>query len=252
MPTAQNSHAATALPKIPALVSLNEQPPEESERIVIGTSPTRLKLFANSDNSGKMVWVSDVSERPSVFSISNWQNPYLTQYWDGGPPANYTMTLRRYYRQVSNSYTQIPHGTSLEWTVTSMWGISSTDSQTISAELGVEVGGLGAKITAEFSHSVTTSEEQHMSRTEKLESPEPGKIRAWVAWQLVEELIALGPDGQPIGSGDKGAANRKADVKWSGFSLFPDVSGAWIYYPSTCLTMPQDNIVYDSKDFPAT
>lgn len=236
--------ANAQLPPVPAITSLNDALPQESDRIVLGTSTSRLNIWANSDNSSKETWVPDVpNANPSTA-------PALLNYWDGQPPAEYTLTMRQYWRQVDSSYTRIPEGNSMSISYTKTYGISTTDSQSISAELGVEAGGLSAKVTAEFSHSVTTSQETSETKTISVASPGAGMIRVWLAWQLVDEIVALDRSGNTIPFGDNGSSNRKGEILWVKIPFSYD-SGAWVYYKAVQQTFPSSNVIYAQKDFPA-
>lgn len=209
----------------------------------MGTSTARIRLFADSDNSGKQAWVDD---------IPNSGNPVgavLLNYWDGNPPADYTLTHRQFWRLVDGSYTRLPEGNSKTISYTKTVGISETDTETISAEMGVDAGGLKSKLSATFSHSVTTSTQQSQTMTESVAAPDKGKIRVWMAWQLCDEIVALDRNGNLIPSGDKGGDNnRKAEIRW--FILSGD-SGAWVWYKSARTVFPSDTIIYAQADFPA-
>lgn len=232
------------LPPIPDLTSLNDAPPAESDHIVLGTTDARLQIWANSDNSGAGAWAPD--------SPNPWAQvgPALLNYWDGGGPAQYTLTMRQYWRQVDGSYTRLPEGNSMSISVTKTYGISTTDSQTLSAELGVEGGGLSAKVTATFSHSVTTTQETSETKEVIVQPPAAGMIRVWLAWQLVNEIVALDASGNiiPTGQGPNGTLNRKAEILWS-IKMLGD-SGAWVYYQNVQQAFPSTNVVYYQKDFP--
>src|SRR5262249_11933010 len=140
---------------------------------------------------------------------------------------------------------------SMSISYTKTYGISTTDSESISAELGVEGGGLSAKVTAEFSHSVTTSQETSETKTISVASPAAGMIRVWLAWQLVDEIVALDGSGNIIPFGDKGSSNRKAEILWVNVPLVRYDSGAWVYYKSVQQIFPSSNVIYAQKDFPA-
>ena len=246
----ENLAALAQLPDVPPIASLHDMPPPESAHRVIGTAKTRLRIYANSDNSGNETWVDD-TPNPSPSFDQFKTGGVLVKYWDGGPAAQYTLTMRQYWRLVDGSYTQIPEGASQSVTISQTTGISTTDTQTISAELGISGDGLSASLSATFSHSVTTSQENTQSKTTNVGSPPAGMIRVWVCWQLIDELVALDAQGNiiPSNQGPNGTSSRKADVHWPG--ILSGVSGAYVYYPNVRQLFPSNTFIYRQADFPA-
>lgn len=235
------------LPPFPELTSLNQELPQQTDPVVIGTSSERLYLFANSDNSSKSAWVPDIPGEPGRPPFV----PILLSYWDGKPPIDYTLTLRQFWRQVPSTYTHVPQGGGFEKTYTTLHGVSTTDTQTISAELGVEAGGLSAKLSATFSHSVTVTDEKTEETKFTVGSPEPGFERVWVMWQLIDEVVALDPAGNVIPRGEA-ELGRKGEVEWvSAIPLFGGYdSGAFLSYPNPQQEFPTTVFVPQQKDFP--
>jgi hypothetical protein len=74
-------------------------------------------------------------------------------------------------------------------------------------------------------------------------------IRVWLAWQLVDEIVALDKSGNIIPSGDRGSSNRKGEILWTKFPFGND-SGAWVYYKTAQQLFPSNNFIYAQKDFP--
>lgn len=171
-------------PVPPPIQNLWESLPAESTPQTQGTSPERLMLVTKL---GKInIWVPDQPgvKRPGTDEV-------LLEFTKGGQPAEYTLTWRQYWRQVPNSYTHIPPGGGYTKAYTTTHGISRTDSESISGELGVDLGGLGAKLQATFGHSITVSEERSEQTQYTVGAPGEGEVRVWVLWQLVDEIVAL-------------------------------------------------------------
>jgi hypothetical protein len=217
--------------------------PDESDHTVVNTTVERLLLYADSDNSGKWAWVSD---QPIGDNRPNWANPALRFYWDGTQRPNYTLTMRRYWRQVPGTHTHVLPGGGFQKAYSTTHGISQTDSEAISAELGIDAGGLSAKLTATFEHSVTTSSENSEMTTFTAGAPEAGFTRVWLIWQLVDELVALDPSNKIMPEGGFG----KGDVWWAGPFLGP--SGANLLLKKTRQIFPTETYVPDQKDFPSS
>jgi hypothetical protein len=188
-------------------------------------------MFADADSHDWQQWVPDVPSPPD--------GPLLN-FWDGAPPAAYALTMRSYWVLVPQTYTQVARGGKFEKQYTTSSGIATTDSQTLSAELGVDIDGLGAKISAEFSHSVTTSEQQQQTTTYDVTNDTGGATRVWMLWQLIDEVIALDSNGNLISN-----PTRHGDVNWAEHAP----SGAYLYYKNLHQLFPSTILVPTQKDF---
>jgi hypothetical protein len=242
---------------VPPINSPDEIPPAESSPVVLSTKPDkRMFMFADSDNSSKQNFVYDI---PHVCPDGPQHYGLLISYWDGGPPAQYTMTLRQFWRYVEDSGTIVHPGQYNEKLYTHSWGISQTDSETISASLGYssgDSGGINASISETFSHSVTTDRADSRSEKLHIDAPTDGKQRVWRMWQLVHELIALDAQGKVVPAGCRCQRDRKADVAWwfgepkwhcGGLT---GTSGASVYYQQTRWLFPSKILRPSQKDFP--
>ena len=230
------------IPPVPTITSINQAPPAESPRLVLSTSGDRLALYADSDNSSRNAWVADTPGQALGRSAA-----VLRNYWGDGPARAYTLTLRRFWKQVDGAFTIVGPGSTYQKEYTVTHGVSVEDSQTLSAELGVEVGGLSAKITASFTHSVTTSDETSEQTTYTVAGVD-GKQRAWALYQLVDELVALDGNGNVI----SGSGLPEGDVSWFEGADFPFkiVSGAFLSYKTVQQTFPSQTFVASQADFP--
>jgi hypothetical protein len=222
------------LPPLPIIQGPMWLPPSQTAPSGDGTLPGRLKIYANADSHDWQEYVPDVPSPTGGGTLMN--------YWDGGPPANYVLVMRSYWSLVSNTYTQIYPGGSFTKEYSTTVGISTTDAQTISAEMGFEAEGLGAKLSAEFSHSVTTSSSQTETTTYNVGAPADGLIRVWMLWQLVDEIVALDPNtGNVVAN-----PTRTGDVNWSQHAP----SGAYLQYTNLDQLFPESFLVPVQKDFP--
>jgi hypothetical protein len=223
----------------------------------------RLNMWAESDNSGRNCIVSDL---PNHCAGDN-NYGVLVNYWDGKPAADYTMTMRHFWKRMEDSYTVVPAGNTQDQSFTHSWGISTTDAQTLSASLGYSSGqeaGVNASITTTFSHSVTTDESNSQQISRHIGDPGDGKVRVWLMWQLVHEIVALTPDGKILEAGNRNDKNRKADISWFSFLNRatddvgvrtcggPGQSGAWVYYEAARWLFPSKLLRVSQRDFSAT
>jgi hypothetical protein len=226
------------LPPLPVIESPQWLPPSQSLPVVQGTAAQqRLMIYADADSHDWQEYVPDVPNAPNPTGGGT-----LQDYWDGNPPANYTLTMRSYWVLVPGSYTQVMPGETYEKQYTTTFGISTTDAQSLSAELGIAVEGLSATLTAEFSHSVTTSIQQQETTTYTVSGPAVGNIRVWMLWQLMDEVVALDPNGNVVSN-----PKRHGDVDWSQHGA----SGAFLQYTDVNQYFPSSILVPVTKDFPS-
>ena len=223
-----------SLPQLPIIESILWKAPSQTTPVDQATSNDRLKLYANADSHDWQEYVPDqVASDSSIPGV-------LVNYWDGQPPAAYTLTLRSYWQLIPSTYTQVSSGGGFEKEYTTTVGISNTESSTLSAELGVEVEGLSAKISASFTSSVTTTSETQETTKYTVGSPEKGYTRVWMLWQLVDELVALDPQGKIVSN-----PTRRGDVNWSQHNQ----SGAYLSYQNLHQHFPSTIIVPTQQDF---
>lgn len=119
-------------------------------------------------------------------------------------------------------------------------GAAETDTTTMSAELGVDVKYLSAKLTETVSRSVSVTTETTEKRITST-TVDKGIVRVWTVWQLVETYQLLASDGTPLPA-------------YSGFvygsPLFGKASDA--IFPGGELVNKTPIIFEDATDFPAT
>lgn len=237
------------LPPFPELASAMDNLPNRTDPVIVATSTDRLFLFANSDNSGKNAWVPDIPNQPGLKPFE----PTMLSYWDKKPPLDYTLTMRRFWRLVPNTFTHVQPGGGFKKSYTVTHGISTTDSQTISAEMGCEADGLSAKISASFSHSVTVSDEKVEQTEFSAGPPDDGFVRVWALWQLIDEIVALDPAGNVIPHTEP-ELNRKGEIMWWSTNIMPFGeydSGAFLSYPKAQMEFPSTTFMPQQKDFAA-
>ncbi|MEP0872993.1 hypothetical protein NDA01_24705 [Trichocoleus desertorum AS-A10] len=223
----------------PIITDLEWRPPSMTDPIVQAKLPNdRLMLYADADSHSGDDWQGYVPDIPGAANPTGGST--LVAYWDGGP-AEYTLTLRSYWVLVPGSYMQLEPGESFQKTYRSTHGITESDLQTISAELGLDIEGFQAKMSASFSHEITTSSEQQEETMHHVDPPAEGFTRVWMLWQLVDEIVALDKDGNIISN-----PTRRGDVNWSAHAP----SGAYLSYHNLHQHFPSDFIVSASKDFP--
>jgi len=215
---------------------LDWQPPDQTTPVDT-PSPDRLLIQANSVHHNWFAWVADQPAKPG----DPYPNliGYNTDVWNGDS-APYTLTMRSWLVLVPNSYTQVSNPNSTTRTASATYGVSQSDTTTISTELGVEAEGLSAKLQASFSQTVTTSTETTETIERKVEAPS-GMTRVWMLWQVMNELAALDQNGKVMG-----IPTRRG---WANFvDEGPD--DAFLTYASTQQLFPSKYVLVGVKDFP--
>lgn len=119
-------------------------------------------------------------------------------------------------------------------------GATETDTTTMSAELGVDVKYLSAKLTKTVSRSVSVNTETTEKRITST-TVDKGIVRVWTVWQLVETYQLLASDGTPLPAYSGGVY---------GSPLIGKVSDA--VFPGGELVNKTPIIFEDATDFPAT
>jgi hypothetical protein len=157
-------------PPIPQPANKDDHTPSRSEQVLVSMTAvqplyvylTKSKIYVPS--SGKNAYCSP--SFPKAVSLAYYR------YWrnDGSRtivgPQTYNLTIER------------------------TEGMSVTNEQTLSGELGVEVGGLSAKLTATTSESITVTEEKKVSEQYGIDVP-AGQVCVYTLWQLVEVFTFL-------------------------------------------------------------
>jgi hypothetical protein len=227
-------------PPLPQITSVDSLPPSSTSPIVVATTTDRLRITADSDDSSKKNLVSDI-----VFTrLPN--TGCLTSYWDGHPAEEYTLSLRQWWEMVPDSYSKLGHGDTFTRSYSISTGYSATDTQTLSAELGVEAEGLSAKISAEFSNSVTLTTQETATETHEYTNDEPNTVKVIALYKLMSEIVALDNTGSVIPTN----RGRKGNVEW--FDDGGYQSGANLYYDVVQQTLPSIYTSLASASFPVT
>ena len=142
------------------------------------------------------------------------------------------------------SYTQDNGGNTYKNSFTCTNGITTTDSDTLTAELGVDIKGLSAKLSSAFSHTVSNSSTVSQTKEYDVGSPPVGNIRVWMLWQLCDQIVALDGSGKIIDN-----PTRRANVNWSDHAAG---GGAYVNYTNLQQIFPSDIVVPVQADFPSS
>jgi hypothetical protein len=179
----------TPLPTIPIPASPGDLPPDVSPPIVIGTTEEQLMYYWDWDHGNVQIWIPGPPAPQQIPGHGMTDSFY-------GPFPTYTLTHRRYWTQVD--YQQVSGAGHYTRSETTTEGMSSTESSSISAELGVGVDGLSAKLSATFEQSITVSQESTVTNSWAVTGT-AGQTTIWILWQLIDEFVALDANGNVVG-----------------------------------------------------
>jgi len=146
------------------------------------TPPTQYRLWWDWVHGDQQCWIPAPGQ-PGSEAISY-----------SSPLPSYNIYVRRYWSQLDSCALQ--PGTSFSRTNSITTGVSTTDSQSLSYQLGVGLDGLSASLSETFEHSVTVSSETTTTKAWNIDPPT--KPLQFVLWQLMEEIVALTPSGQIV------------------------------------------------------
>jgi hypothetical protein len=225
------------LPDFPLIDGLSWAPPANTGPVEVNRVVQPLYIRADADNAD---YADNVLDQPAPSG-----NPRLNNWWPGHEPAGPRMLiLRHFWRMVPGTFTHIAPGTHLSKSWAYTHGVSTTDSQSITATVGIAAEGLSAGLSATFSHSITISDQQTQTTTFTVDPPADGQIRVWVLWDLMYEFLIVNQNnGQVLPTG-----TYRGDV---GFSNDEHYSGAYLNYPWTHLIVSSGNLCSQQREFTA-
>jgi hypothetical protein len=216
------------LPPFPTIDGLDWAPPTSTGGVQIGRSSGALWIRADADNAG---YADDVLDQPRDSGA-----PRLNNWWDGCAPAGpRSIVGYQYWRLVPGTFTHLSAGTSLEKSWSYQHGVSTTDSQSLTATMGIQAEGLSAGLSATFSHSVTISDQQTQTTQYSVGPTPEGKVRVWMLWDLIYEFSLINTDnGQMLPAG-----TYRGDVDFTDDDHY---SGAYLNYRFNHLVISSGNL----------
>jgi hypothetical protein len=144
---------------------------------------------------------------------------------------------------VPGTFTHLKPGTQIQKAWQYGYGVSTTDSQSITAQVGIKVGDLSAGLSDTFSHSVTINDQQTETTQYTIAPPASG-TRVWLLWDLMYEFMVVKSGTNEIIP----AGTYRGDVDFANDDHY---SGAYLNYRWTHLTVssgllcPQDQVFAD-------
>ncbi|MDO3382383.1 hypothetical protein [Gilvimarinus algae] len=167
-------------PPVPKPANQDEFPPNTSTSVLVSTSDSNFFIY---------FWGDDGEDHGSYAPANQ------DTYTDPQFPLQSKIQYKRYWLN-TGSY-KIIGKQQFSKSIATTQGMSTTDTQTFSAELGVAVNGLSAKLSESTSTSITISEQKTVTETYSFEVPE-GKVCVYTLWQLIEEFALTDQAGNEI------------------------------------------------------
>jgi hypothetical protein len=223
------------IPPFPTIDSLNWAPPAQTNPVEIShVDNARLMIYADADNANYQNYVLDVPASSGAPRLNNW--------WSGHEPQGpRRLVLRQFWKAVPGTFTHLSDGTKLQQSWQYTHGVSTTDSESITAQVGIEGDGLSAGLSATFSHSVTVSEQTTQTTQFSVDPPAQG-TRVWILWDLMYEMMVVTQNGGiiiPTGT-------YRGDVDFADDKHY---SGAYLNYKWTHLIVSSGNLFPQDKVF---
>lgn len=223
------------LPDFPDIDSLNWSPPPQTDWVEVSrVDNPKTWIYADADNANYQDWVVDVPSGSGCPRLNNW--------WSGHEPQKpRRLLLRKCWKLVPGTFTHLSQGTHLRQSWQYTHGVSTTDSQSITAQMGIQADGISAGLSATFSHSVTVSDQTTQTTEYSVDPPAEG-TRVWLLWDLMYEMLLVNQStGAPIPAG-----TYRGDVDFTDDRHY---SGAYLTYRWTNLTVSSGYLVPQQKDF---
>lgn len=182
-------------PAPPLPNSVHEMLPHTGEKFLMDTD-TKTKIF--------LAW--NRTDAPGNFMVpSDPSQPDFPGWVDNKTPPPYHIVQRGYWQLITQELIQ-PGGHSSRDVAYSS-GSSTTDTQTFSAELGAEGGGVSVKLSVGFSKSITIDENTTLSTGSGWENSYKYEVK-FANWQRIQEFSiettadTIDPNGKffPAGS----------------------------------------------------
>jgi hypothetical protein len=177
--------SAEPQPEIPKTPTYDSFPDSEGPPKRIATGPLQAFNLQIDDGPGKGSYINS--------SATSWQ--YGAISFDP-PVPQFRLVLDRLWRAVFPTPIRLDGRQKYDYEVRIKNGMSTTNTETISAEIGVSVKGLSARVSRTLSKSITISSERET--TEQFHfTVDDGETIVWTLWQLVDRFGVVDADGNP-------------------------------------------------------
>lgn len=173
----------SSYPAVPKPANKDDFPLQKSAEILVSTNDVAVCLY---------FWGKKGESHGSYMPVDSLPKGFTTK-----PPfPTPSKILYKRYWVNTGSY-QLIGPQSFSKAITTTQGMSKTKTTTLSAELGVAVKGLSAKLSTTVSTSITITEETSVTETYSFDI-KAGSTVVYTLWQLVEEFVLSDSASKPI------------------------------------------------------
>jgi starvation-inducible outer membrane lipoprotein len=178
-------------PLIPKPTDKDSVPPKQSEEKIVSVEP----YYKTGDfqKGGKPVNVT-INGTKTHFPAFNLEEAYNKAWVQPHFPTQ-RIQLVRFWK--NTFYTGLAPKQQFSKSITTIEGMEKLQEETFSAELGVEVKGLSAKLSYALKNSVTIKSSIESTDTYNYSVPKD-KVASWTLWQLVEKFVFVDENDKPI------------------------------------------------------
>jgi hypothetical protein len=172
---------SSSYPPVPKPENKDDFPPQKSSEMLVSTHDIAPFIYFWGDKGE--------SQGNYVPAVSN-------EYFTTPPfPVPSKILYKRYWLNTGSYKLVGPQHFSKA--LTTKQGMSQTESSTMSAEIGVELKGLSAKLSETLTTSITITEERSVTETYDFEV-KAGTTVVYTLWQLIEEFALVDSANYPI------------------------------------------------------
>lgn len=147
--------------------------------------PTGEKFLMDIDTKTKVFLTWNRTDGPGTYMIASDPSQPDFPGWVTDKPPPYHIVRRGYWKLISQEVIQPGGHSTIDKAYST--GSSTTDTQTFSAELGAEGGGVSVKLSVGFSKSITIDENTTVTTGSGWENPYKYAVQ-FANWQRVQEF----------------------------------------------------------------
>lgn len=171
----------TDTPPIPLPQNADDIPPQYSTSTLIASNPDEQLMYCNPVTN-------------TFYTVQDIRNTLNSSAELALNPPLPTYSLAYRCRWMQTDYQRITGPQHFQFTASTTEGMSQTDQQTFSEQLGVSLNGLSAGLSQTFSTTIQVSDANTVTHQYTVDVA-ADKITVWILWQLIYEVVAIDQSG---------------------------------------------------------